>query len=307
MIQPQPDKDPPRPSVRLVHLTDPHLSALDSHSFWSLAGKRKLGYLSWMRRRRHHHRREMLDRVCAAVLGESPDVIAITGDLVQLGLADEIAEATAWLASFDDTAIVLVPGNHDAYRADAVACSNVAWADYFGLGAATDALDGTFPSVRAVPGCTVIGLSSASPQPFWSAAGALGAEQLRRLDAILDQSSGTLRCVLLHHPPMVGQCARRKALADAGALSALLDSHGVEMVLHGHVHRNEHHVLGKRTQVLATASASNVAAHARASYRVFDIASSSVGWTVRALLKSLPDAGPAQTVASVDWDFPRLN
>jgi 3',5'-cyclic AMP phosphodiesterase CpdA len=293
--------------LRLVHLTDPHLSALDGHSFWSLEGKRKLGYLSWMRRRRHHHRREMLDRVCAAVRDERPDVVAITGDLVQLGLADEIAAATAWLAGFGDTAIVLVPGNHDAYRADAAASIRGAWAQYFGLSNATDAADADFPSVRAVQGCTVIGLSSASPQPFWSAAGEIGTEQLRRLDAILGRSTGSLRCVLLHHPPLVGQCARRKALVDAAALSALLDRHGVEIVLHGHVHRNETHLLGVRTRVLATASASNVATHARASYRVFDIVSSSAGWEVSSLLKSLPGTGPAQTVASFDWEFQRLN
>lgn len=307
MIQPVPDKDPPRAVLRLIHITDPHLSALDGHSFWSLAGKRKLGYLSWMRRRRHHHRRDMLDRVCAAVRDEMPELVAITGDLVQLGLNDEIAQATDWLAGFGDTAVMLVPGNHDAYRADAVACSSRAWAPYLGLPTATASIDGGFPSVRAVADCTVIGLCSASPQPFWSAAGELGADQLRRLDATLDRSSGTLRCVLIHHPPLVGQCARRKALTDAAALSALLDRHGVEIVLHGHVHRNESHVLGERTQVLATASASNVAVHARASYRVFDIASHSAGWAVRAQLKTLSEAGPAQTIASVEWDFPYLS
>ena len=46
------------------------------------------------------------------------------------------------------------------------------------------------------------------------------------------------RVVLIHHPPLPGQTPPRRALADAEALQKVLESHGAELVLHGHNHRD---------------------------------------------------------------------
>jgi len=289
--------------MRIIHLTDPHLSEPPLRPWWSFAGKRKLGYLSWSRRRRHLHRREILARVDAAVRCERPDLLAITGDLVQLGLADEIDQAAAWLAGFAGTPIALVPGNHDLYQADADAAVHRAWAPYLGLAAPRD---DAFPSVRRAGEVTVIGVNSAEPRAFWSAGGRVGRAQRERLAACLRQSAESFRCVLVHHPPWPGACARRKALDDAAALAELLESHAVELVLHGHLHRNGEQRLGARTRVLATASASNAAATARASFRVIDIGRTAAGWRVQATLKTLAGDGEAVAVSASEWDFPYL-
>jgi 3',5'-cyclic AMP phosphodiesterase CpdA len=97
----------------------------------------------------------------------------------------------------------------------------------------------------------------------------------------------------VHHPPLPGQCASRKALGDAAELARLLEHHAVELVLHGHIHRNVAIRHAQRTQVLATASASNAQAARRASYRVLDITERSDRWVVDARLMTLDDNGSA--------------
>ncbi|MGE0483394.1 MAG: metallophosphoesterase [Gammaproteobacteria bacterium] len=286
--------------MRFVHLSDPHLSSLADYRYADVAGKRRLGMLSWHRRRRRHHLREVLDALCAAALAEQPDLVLVSGDFVQLGLAGEIAEARAWLDAFGAVPVRIVPGNHDFYQPDALAPALAAWAPYLGL--AASATSDAFPTCLERGPLTVIGLCSAQPMPWWSAGGAIGEAQLQRLDGLLARSRGRLRCVMLHHPPQPGQCARRKALADAHVLSLLLERHAVELVVHGHVHRNRATRLGPVTRVFATASASNAASHAPASYRVFECtAAGDARWQLAMRLVSVDPSGRAREVERDSW------
>ncbi len=291
-------------TLRLVHLTDPHLSTLSGESVWRLRGKRRLGFLSWTQRRSHLHRRDVLTQITAAVAAEHPDVIALTGDLVQIALPREVREARSWLEELSGIAeVVLVPGNHDVYQRDAVAELKAEWAPWLRVADATPA---SFPSVQRYAGVTLIGLCSARPEPFWSAGGELGAAQLERLDHVLGASSDSLRCVLIHHPPLTGLCPARKALRDTGALESLLARHRVEVVLYGHIHRNRDTRFGAHTRVLATASASNISQHGRASYRVLDIGAAAHQWQVEAVLKTLAEGGGhAAEVDRAQWRFER--
>ncbi|NJM31084.1 MAG: metallophosphoesterase, partial [Rhizobiales bacterium] len=52
------------------------------------------------------------------------------------------------------------------------------------------------------------------------------------------REKGYFRCVMIHHPPLPGLAAPRKALADARALAEVLVAEGAELVLHGHNHRH---------------------------------------------------------------------
>ncbi|MGA9572522.1 MAG: metallophosphoesterase, partial [Lysobacterales bacterium] len=104
--------------MRLIHLTDPHLSTLDGVKFTALKGKRLSGYLSWRQNRRHHYLPAVLDRLVESVRAENADQILLTGDLVQIGLASEISQAAEWLSGLGSPGqIMLVPGNHDIYAA----------------------------------------------------------------------------------------------------------------------------------------------------------------------------------------------
>ena len=100
----------------LAHLSDPHLPPLPAARLRDLAGKRAFGYLNWTRNRHKFHRRDVLDALVSDMQAQTPDHIAITGDLVNLALEAEFAPSRAWLESVGAAdRVTVIPGNHDAY------------------------------------------------------------------------------------------------------------------------------------------------------------------------------------------------
>ena len=100
----------------LAHLSDPHLAPLPTPHPLELAGKRLSGFINWQYNRRHFHLVGVLDRIVADLKAQSPDHIAVTGDLINLSLAGEYAPARAWLERLGQPQqVTVVPGNHDTY------------------------------------------------------------------------------------------------------------------------------------------------------------------------------------------------
>lgn len=223
---------------RLAHLSDPHLGPLPSPRPLELASKRVTGFLSWRLRRRRAHRAELLEATVAALAAARPDHWVVTGDLVNIALPGEFARARQWLERLGPPErVTLVPGNHDAYVAGAAEAHWPLWRPWMG---GADGPHG-FPFLRRVGPLAILGLSSAVPRPWGDAAGELGPAQLARLEGRLAEAgqAGACRVVLVHHPPVAGWSAPRKALLDAPALRALLAREGAELVLSGHEHRLE--------------------------------------------------------------------
>lgn len=228
-------------AVRLAHISDIHLGPLPAFSrrHWSL--KRGLGFINWQRKRRHIHHREVIDRLVADLGLQGPDHIAVTGDLVNIGLPEEYTGAAHWLAGLGPPdCVTVVPGNHDIYVRLAADAGIAHWAPYMQPCAWGAKLQGeaAFPFVRRVGDVALIGLNSAHPTPPAVAAGRLGQEQRAALGKVLDATAaaGLVSVVLIHHPPLPGQIHRRSALADAAELEKVLAGHGADLVLHGHTH-----------------------------------------------------------------------
>jgi len=234
-------------TITLAHVSDVHLSPLPGVALRHLNVKRGLGYINWQRQRRRTHHRAVLDLVMSDMLAHKPDHIAITGDLINLGLPAEYEAATAWLHEVGTPHhVTVVPGNHDIYSALRGDPGVELWSDYMradAFGAKFDSRPSVrFPFVRRVGPIALIGLNSAVETPPFVAAGEVGKAQLDTLDKLLPQleAEGLIRVVLIHHPPLPGQAPPRRALRDAGALAAILAARGAELVLHGHNHRDMH-------------------------------------------------------------------
>ncbi|MBN9022713.1 MAG: metallophosphoesterase, partial [Rhizobiales bacterium] len=100
----------------LAHISDPHLGPLPPVRWRDLASKRAFGYMNWQRGRSSALGPESLQRLVADLHAHRPDHVAVTGDLINLGLSAEIDAAHTWLADLGDpSSVSVIPGNHDAY------------------------------------------------------------------------------------------------------------------------------------------------------------------------------------------------
>lgn len=275
--------------MRLIHLTDPHLSTLQNERFLRLKGKRRSGYLSWYRKRRYVHRPEVLERITESVLAENADLILVTGDLVHIGLDSELAEAADWLRRFGrPERVFLIPGNHDNYAADSLANIYRHWGDYLpGTNQHPEDYTKGYPVERNIGSVQLLGLNSSCVTRIFSAAGEIGQQQRLRLLPLLDsgRKKGQFQVLLIHHPPFPGMTIRRKALRDDRELEELCRSRSPNLVLYGHLHRDRQHNVDDG-RVYGTGSASYVS---DASYRVFDIDETEQGWDCRMRLMKICD------------------
>lgn len=217
----------------LAHLSDLHLSVRPR--LRELAGKRGLGFINWHRGRKYIHRRQTLDTITHDLKGQAIDHIAVTGDLVNLSLAGEYARARGWLESLGAANnVTVVPGNHNVYVPEVVQAPARYWGDYMRGDDGTAV--GAFPFERRRGSVALIGLSSAVPTSAFLATGELGEAQLARFAALLDESRGLFRVVLIHHPPVSPPERYLRRLTDAAEFRRVIAEHGAELILHGHDH-----------------------------------------------------------------------
>ena len=275
----------------LAHLSDPHLPPPPGVRLRDLTGKRALGYFNWIRNRHRFHRREVLDALVADIKAQSPDHIAITGDLVNIALEAEFAPSRAWLESVGaKDRVTVVPGNHDAYVRSTQHRFAEAWGDYLW---GDDAAGGGFPSLRRRGPLALISASSAVPTGPLMATGRLGRPQLAELEPMLAQlaTEQAFRVLLIHHPLRSG--SRVKALTDAHLLRALLKQHGVELVLHGHDHVHSTIWLegpqGHRIPAVGVPSASALAHghYPAAAYNLFSIERDGAAWRCEQTIREI--------------------
>lgn len=252
----------------LAHLSDVHLAPLPSPRVSELLGKRAIGFLSWHLRRKKIHSLAIADSIARDIKAMQPDHIALTGDLINIALAREFLTGADWMARFGaPDQISFVPGNHDAYVRIEQARGLGLWADYMAADMSVLPRDAEptdrpgFPFVRQRRNFALIGVSTGVPAALHRASGTVGAGQLAALARILKalRERGFCRIIMIHHPPLPGQCVARRGLDDAGALAEVLKAEGAEFVLHGHNHLHEHSEFATRTgtaHILGVPSAS---------------------------------------------------
>jgi 3',5'-cyclic AMP phosphodiesterase CpdA len=221
----------------IAHVSDLHLTPVPFPIGEGL--KPALGWINW-RRKPGAHDAAIASRTIAAVAAARPDHVALTGDLIELGLAAEYAAAGAALAELGDPdQVSWSPGNHDVYTPQAEKRLQAILGDWLGAPAGAGDLRARFPRVALAGRAAVVTLCSGTPTWLFSAEGELGRDQLARLDSLLSglDRTASLPLIAIHHPPHAPGLSRLKRLRDGEALMALLARHGCPLLLHGHLHR----------------------------------------------------------------------
>lgn len=193
--------DTSRP-LRVLHITDPHLHARD--------GDRLRGVDT----------NESFRRTLEVVLGEQPDLMLATGDLVQDDSREGYERFRDALAGCG-VPVLVVPGNHDVPEF----LSGVLDQPPFQLGGHLDR-----------GGWRIVMLDSYAAG---DAAGELSAAELARLETALAGTAGPALVALHHHPVAMGsRWLDRVGLRNAGELFAHIERHPqVRVLLWGHVHQ----------------------------------------------------------------------
>jgi len=180
--------------------------------------------------------RACLDRAVDRLnrLAPRPDVVLVTGDLVDTGSAEEYARLRHALDRLT-LPYRLIPGNHDARATLRAAFPEQRW----------DQAEPEFCQfVDETQGLRLIGLDSLDPGQV---AGRLCPRRLAWLDAVLAAGDGRPTLIAVHHPAFATGVAHMDALPMHGA-EALIDCvnrhRGVVRVVAGHVHRTMSAALG---------------------------------------------------------------
>lgn len=189
-------------------------------------------------------------RACVAsvlALDPQPDLIVLTGDLVDMGTSEEYAHLRQLLAPLLPRLLV-VPGNHDERHALANAFPEQAWDR-----------EGPFLQYVHLHGpLRIVGLDTMVPG---AGRGELCAMRLAWLERALAAAPQAPTLILMHHPPFLTGIAHmdRIGLTGREAFGSIMARHPqIRLVLCGHLHRSIATQLGGRRVLTAPSPAHQV-------------------------------------------------
>jgi len=190
-------------------------------------------------------------RDCVAhlvALTPKPDLVVITGDLVDLGLDEEYAHLLPILAPIQ-AEILAIPGNHDERSAFRRAFPEIARL----------APDGFVHFAVRRGALRIVGLDTLVPG---EGGGELCAERLTWIDGTLAADPDTPTLIVMHHPPFSTGISHmdRIGLKGREAFAAIIAKHPqVQAILCGHVHRSIFSRIDRCPVMIAPSTAHQVA------------------------------------------------
>ncbi len=226
--------------LRFVHVSDIHLLDLSGTRPWHYFNKRITGRINLLLKRSRQHDEHIFDEAVALAHALGAERLVITGDLTNLALPSEFVHVRERLDAAG-LPVTVIPGNHDMYTLGAV--RQHLFERYLGAfmeGAREGAdAEATFPFVQRFDDVVLIGVNTGIVSLPLYATGAVGSEQLARLEQVLAEAGAEklARIVLIHHPPVAGVSKPRHDLLDLAAFGEVISRQGAELILHGHEHR----------------------------------------------------------------------
>ena len=275
---------------KLAHISDIHLGPMPKVRKRDLVSKRITGYINWQRNRGKTMGGDYLSGLVAHMHAAEPDHIAVTGDLVNLALDAEVQAARGWLETVGPPDLVsVVPGNHDAYVPGALARVRDAWAPYMAGDRTRAGRTVRFPYVRRRGDVALIGVNSGRATAPFMSTGSLRSAQGHALEAVLGETEGMFRVVMIHHPVSPNATDYSKRLIGSTRFRRIVRDAGAELVLHGHTHLPTQNEIegadGVRVPVIGVSSASAAPEHGKkkpgARYNLFEIDGAPGEWSLR--------------------------
>ncbi len=279
----------------LAHLSDAHIGPLPHARRRDLIGKRITGYINWKRGRSTAHDMDVLAAVVTDLRDQGPSQVAMTGDILNIGLPGEFPLAEAWLKTLGEPGrdVSFVAGNHDAYTRGSLPTLARTFAPW----TTSDASNAPgYPYMKVRDGVALIGLCSGVPRAPFIASGRLGQSQRLACETLLAAAGAQnlTRIVMLHHPPRISDIGGHVArgLSDHQAFARMIGRVGAELIIHGHNHKlYVDYIEGpaKPVPVVGVPSASAVKGNPRnrAGYHLFSVDGTGAAATIVARARGL--------------------
>jgi 3',5'-cyclic AMP phosphodiesterase CpdA len=222
--------------MRLLHISDLHFWHIPRNPL-RLAGKRLFGVGNLLLNRARKFRMGTMPALVARVREVQPDHVVITGDLTTTALEEEFQAADQALRALalEPASLTMIPGNHDRYTRRAT--NDRLFEKYFGRYAAHPA----YPWLKWVgPDTAILALDACRPTRI-SARGTIGADQLEKAQALLDQAAPKIDRLLIacHYPVAVPAGvldSHGHGLRGREHLRKFLARQAPHLYFHGHIH-----------------------------------------------------------------------
>ena len=232
--------------MKIGHLSDLHIFALEDRSPARFLNKRLLGAANLVMHRHKAHSPQVVSAAIALLESIQVDHIAISGDLTNLALEEEFRAAATVIAGISGAKqrVSVVPGNHDYYIPSV--SKERPFERFFGMYQRSDlpgyALETGYPFCKFLGDeVALIGLNTGIPSLPMFAVGEVDGRELRALEALLDDPEVKRRftVVMLHHPLLPFEHSKieyTRRLRNAEDVLSLLRWKNVDLAIHGHNH-----------------------------------------------------------------------
>src|SRR5262249_19634240 len=186
---------------------------------------------------------QVLEGLRAELADRRPDRVIFSGDATAMGFEEEFERAAALMLVGQFPGLA-VPGNHDYCTKTAMLSGH--FERYFAPWQHGERVgDFTYPFAQRVGLLWLVAVNSATANRWaWDARGAVGRDQLDRLEQLLGQLEGGPRILVTHYPVARASGRREprvRVLRDLDDLLAVAQRGGVGLWLHGHRHDAYHH------------------------------------------------------------------
>ena len=182
-------------------------------------------------------------------LPQQPDLLVITGDLVDQGHPEEYSHLNEILAPIG-IPLLLIPGNHDDRKVMLDAFPNVL--------VKPDTDFWHFSYQKPNWPIRIIGLDTVNAG---QSSGLLCQERLDWFASVLDKDQETPTLVMMHHPPFITGIGHMDDIGLEGreAFADIVRRHSnIELITCGHLHRNIRSLVGGRSVMTAPSTAHTV-------------------------------------------------